>query len=123
MALGTLLFELIPDVFMTMFSASDAMMAIGIPALRIIGVHFIVAGYCIVTGSLFQALGNGVPSLITSLTRQLIVLLPVAWLLAQTGNVNMVWWAFPIAEVFSAIFTTFFFVREYRTKIKPLPND
>ena len=123
MAVGTLLFELIPGVFMTMFSASQAMMDIGIPALRIIGVHFIIAGYCIVTGSLFQALGNGMPSLITSLLRQLVVLLPVAWLLAQTGDVNKVWWAFPVAEVFSAIFTTIFFVREYRAKIKPLGNE
>ena len=91
--------------------------------LVIIGIHFLIAGYCIVAGSVFQALGNALPSLITSLMRQLVVLLPAAWLLAQTGDVNMVWWAFPIAEVMSATMTTLFFVREYRAKIKPLPEE
>ena len=120
MAVGTLLFECIPGALLGMYNAGDHMLALGIPALRIIGVHFVVAGFCIVTGSMFQALGNGVPSLITSVMRQLVVLLPAAWLLAQTGDVNMVWWAFPIAEVMSALMTTFFFVREYRKKIAPL---
>ncbi len=123
MAVGTVLFECIPGVFMAMFNASEEMMHIGTAALRIIGIHFIVAAFCIVTGSMFQALGNGIPSLITSLTRQLIVLLPAAWLLAQTGDVNMVWWAFPIAEVFSAALNVVFFAREYKRKVKPLPEE
>ena len=120
MAVGTLLFECVPGLLLGMYNAGENMLALGIPALRIIGVHFIVAGFCIVTGSMFQALGNGVPSLITSLMRQLVVLLPAAWLLAQTGDVNNVWWAFPIAEVMSAAMTTLFFVREYRKKIAHL---
>ena len=120
MAVGTLLFECVPELLLGMYNASENMLMLGVPALRIIGVHFIVAGFCIVTGSMFQALGNGVPSLITSVMRQLVVLLPAAWLLAQTGDVNMVWWAFPIAEVMSAIMTTLFFVREYRKKVAHL---
>ena len=123
MTAGFLAFELIPDQLMGLYNASEHMLSIGEPALRIIGIHFLIAGYCIVAGSVFQALGNALPSLITSLARQLVVLLPVAWLLAQTGNVNNVWWAFPIAEVMSAAMTTLFFVREYRAKIKPLPED
>ena len=123
MAAGFLAFELIPDKLMGLYNASEHMLSIGEPALRIIGIHFLIAGYCIVAGSVFQALGNALPSLITSLARQLVVLLPVAWLLAQTGNVNNVWWAFPIAEVMSAAMTTLFFVREYRAKIKPLPEE
>ena len=123
MAAGFLAFELIPDQLMGLYNASEHMLSIGEPALRIIGIHFLIAGYCIVAGSVFQALGNALPSLITSLTRQLVVLLPVAWLLAQTGNVNNVWWAFPISEVMSAAMTTLFFVREYRAKIKPLPEE
>ena len=123
MAAGFLAFELIPDQLMGLYNASEHMLSIGEPALRIIGIHFLIAGYCIVAGSVFQALGNALPSLITSLARLLVVLLPVAWLLAQTGNVNNVWWAFPIAEVMSAAMTTLFFVREYRAKIKPLPEE
>lgn len=123
MAAGFLAFELIPDQLMGLYNASEHMLSIGEPALRIIGVHFLIAGYCIVAGSVFQALGNALPSLITSLARQLVVLLPVAWLLAQTGNVNNVWWAFPIAEVVSAVITTLFLVREYRAKIHPLPEE
>ena len=123
MAAGFLAFELIPDQLMGLYNASEHMLSIGEPALRIIGIHFLIAGYCIVAGSVFQALGNALPSLITSLARQLVVLLPVAWLLAQTGNVNNVWWAFPIAEVVSAVITTLFLVREYRAKIHPLPEE
>ena len=123
MAAGFLAFELIPDQLMGLYNASEHMLSIGVPALRIIGIHFLIAGYCIVAGSVFQALGNALPSLITSLMRQLVVLLPAAWLLAQTGDVNMVWWAFPIAEVMSGAMTTLFFVREYRAKIKPLPEE
>ena len=120
MVVGTLLFECVPGLLLSMYNASENMLLLGIPALRIIGVHFVVAGYCIVTGSMFQALGNGVPSLVISVMRQLVVLLPAAWLLAQTGDVNMVWWAFPIAEVMSAVMTALFFVREYRKKIAHL---
>lgn len=116
MCVGTLLFELIPGLMFKLFSASDQMLSIGIPALRIIGIHFPIAAYCIITGSLFQALGNSVYSMIASIMRQLVVLLPAAYLLSLLGNVNYVWWAFPIAELMSAA-ATFFFYRKIKTSV------
>ena len=108
MTAGLILFEAIPGVLLGLFSPSEEMQAIGPAALRIIGIHFPVAGFCIVAGSVCQALGKPVYSLINSVCRQLVVLLPAAWLLAQTGNLNMVWFAFPIAEVASMILSTIF---------------
>ncbi len=120
MALGVLLFQLLPRQLMLLFNASETMMNLAVPALRIISVHFLLAGYSIVISSVFQALGDGVPSLIISVARQLLVLLPAAWLLSLTGQVNNVWWAFPIAELVSAALCTLFFARDYRRKIKVL---
>ena len=93
MLIGFLLFQFAPDKLLGFFAASDAMLAIGIPALRIICLHFLLAGMSIILSSSFQALGNGMFSLIVSICRQLVVLIPAAWLLSQTGNVNMVWWS------------------------------
>lgn len=90
------------------------MLAIGVPALRIIGIHFIVAGFCIVSGSVFQAIGNPVYSLINSICRQLVVLLPAAWLLSKTGVLTLVWLAFPIAEVASLALSSVFLRRTIR---------
>ena len=92
----------------------------GTVALRIIGVHFPVAAYCIVTGSMFQALGISVYSMITSIMRQIVVLIPAAYLLSLLGSVDYVWWSFPIAEVMSALATTFFFKRTYDKVIKTI---
>ena len=103
-----------------MFNASDTFMAVGTRALRTISFHFPLAAFCIALGASFQALGNGIYSTITSLCRQMIALLPAAFLLSLTGNVDAVWWAFPIAELFSLTATIFFFLRIYRMKIKPL---
>ncbi len=111
MTVGTLVFLLIPDKLFMLFDASEHMLSMGVPALRIICVHFPVAAFCIVTGSLFQALGNAVYSMINSICRQLVVLLPEAFLLAQLGNVNYVWLAFPIAEVASALLTSIFLIQ------------
>lgn len=111
MVVGTLAFTLIPGTLLAPFSPSENMMSIGTSALRIIGIHFPVAAFCIVTGTLFQSLGKSVYSMITSIMRQIVVLLPVAYLLSLTGQVNAVWWAFPIAEVSSAAATIFFFFR------------
>lgn len=108
MSVGTLLFELVPGILLGLFSPSQEMLSVGTKAFRIIGTHFPVAGFCIVAGSVCQALGKPIYSLITSICRQLIVLLPAAYLLSLTGNVNAVWWAFPIAEVMSAIMSTVF---------------
>jgi len=115
MAVGTLFFECVPGVLLGIFSPSPEMLEIGKVAFRTIGIHFPVAGFCIVAGSVCQALGKPVYSLMTSIGRQLLVLLPVAWLLSLSGNVNAVWWAFPIAEVVSAILSTFFIRRVLRS--------
>ena len=92
----------------------------GRSTLRIISLAFPVAAVCISLGASFQALGDGIYSTITSLGRQLVVLLPVAYLLSLTGNVTNVWWAYPIAEIVSGLLTLYFFLRIYRQKIKPL---
>ena len=120
MIAGCLAFELIPQVLLGIFQLSDTFMELGKTALRIIAIHFPVAAVCIALGASFQALGNGMYSTITSLFRQLIALLPAAYLLSLTGDVNAVWWSFPIAEVVSLAATMFFFVRIYRQKVKPL---
>lgn len=118
MILGVLAFELIPQTLLGWFDASPTMTDIGTSALRIIGLHFPVAAYCIVTGSMFQALGRSIYSMITSIMRQIVVLIPAAYLLSLAKDVAYVWWAFPIAEVMSAAVTTFFFARLYNRVIK-----
>lgn len=117
MAVGLVIMQIIPGVLLGFFEASENMLAIGIPALRIICLSFIFAGFCIVSGSVFQALGNGVYSMIVSITRQLLVLLPVAFLLSRLGRVEYVWWAFPIAEMVSVSMTVFFLIRIYHKVI------
>ncbi len=111
MFVGFLVFQLFPAQLFMLFEASETMLTIGIPALRIISYSFLLAGFCIIIGSVFQALGNGMYSMWVSLTRQLIVLLPVAWLLSKLGNVDYVWLSFPIAEVVSLTMTIIFFVK------------
>ena len=113
-------FVFMPIFGLNNFAASDAMLAIGVPAMRIICLHFLLAGASIVLSSVFQALGNGIFSLIVSVCRQLFVLLPAAWLLAQTGNVNNVWWAFFIAEIVSILMSLAFYARINKTTIAPL---
>ena len=95
---------------------------IGIPALRIICLHFLLAGMSIILSSSFQALGNGMFSLIVSICRQLVVLIPAAWLLSQTGNLNMVWWSFVIAELVSVAMSFAFFAQLNKKIIAPLYN-
>ena len=120
MAVGLAAFELIPGTLLSFFDASPQMLAIGVPALRIIGIHFLLAGFCIIAGSVFQAIGNPVHSLIVSVCRQLVVLLPVAWLLAQTGTLTLVWLAFPIAELMSLTMSIFFLRKTLRTTIRAI---
>ena len=117
---GFAAFQLIPDLLLGMFNPSDTFLEIGRAALRTISWSFPVAAVCIMLGASFQALGNGIYSTITSLCRQMVVLLPAAYLLSLTGNVNLVWLAYPIAEIASAAATAFFFTRIYRQKIKPM---
>ena len=118
MAVGFLVFQIFPFQLFAMFEASEIMLAIGVPALRTISVSFLLAGFCIICGSLFQALGNGVYSLVVSIARQLLVLLPAAYLLSLTGDVKYVWWAFPIAEVVSLAVTVFFVMRINKNVIR-----
>ena len=120
MIIGLLAFQLIPDVLLGMFNPTDDFLVMGRAALRTISWSFPIAAVCISLGASFQALGNGIYSTIISLGRQLVVLLPAAYLLSLTGNVNRVWWSFPIAELASALLTLFFFLRIYRQKIDPL---
>lgn len=111
MVIGFALFETVPGLLLSLFDASEHMLEIGIPALRIIAINFVFAGIAIVCSSVFQACGKGTYSLIVSLIRQLVVLLPVAYLLSLLGNVNYVWFAFPISEVFSFTISIFLIKR------------
>ena len=106
-----------------MFNASEEMMEIGVPALRIISLSFIFAGFAVVGSSTFQALGNGVLSMLVSIIRQLVVLLPAAWLLSLSGRVELVWWAFPIAEIASLLLCTAFLLITYHKVVRPLPDE
>ncbi len=114
MFVGLLAFELIPHVLLSFFNASEEMLNIGVRALRTIGLHFLLAGFCIIAGSVCQAIGKPVYSLIVSVCRQLVVLLPVAWLLAQTGRLELVWFAFPIAECVSLVLSSIFLSKTMR---------
>ena len=105
---GFILFQTLTVPFLEMFDASETMIAIGVPALRIISISFPVAGFCIASGSSFQALGRATYSMFSSVARQLLVLLPMAYILAQFGNVDLVWWCYPIAEIASMTMTVIF---------------
>lgn len=120
MVAGFAVFQLMPEALLSIFDASEEMVEIGVSALRIISFSFLGAGFGIVSSSVFQALGHGMLSLIVSVLRQLIVILPAAWLLARIGGIHMVWWAFPIAEIFSALVCFLFVKKVYRNEIKPL---
>ena len=124
MLIGLLLFQVIPHVFLGMFMAegetSGDMLTIGVPALRTISLSFLFAGACVVSSSVFQALGHGVLSLVVSVVRQLVVLLPVAFILSRVGELSLVWWAFPIAELFAVSLCILFLRRVYLREIKPL---
>ena len=123
MIVGLLVFQILPDLLLSMFNPSEAFLTIGRSALRTISWCFPIAAVCIALGSAFQALGNGIYSTIVSLCRQMIVLLPAAYLLSLTGDVNNVWWSYPIAEFASLAATVIFFVRIYRQKVKPLFHE
>ena len=120
MLAGLAIFQIFPEQLLYLFDASEHMMGIGVPALRIISLSFLFAGYCIVIGSVFQALGNGVYSLITSAARQLVFILPAAWLFASVFGLHAVWYAFPLAEIISVVLTTLLFRRIYQKKIQLL---
>ncbi len=120
MIVGTIVMNLFPETLLSFFNASEDMLKIGVPALHIISIHFPIAAVCIIMGSIFQAFALSTYSLIISIIRQLVALIPAAWLLAQTGNVNNVWWCFLIAETTSLIISTYFFRKLYREKVAVL---
>lgn len=120
MFIGIMLFQFIPDVLLRLFDASDHMLEIGIPALRVISLSFAFAGICIVISSSLQALGHGFLSMMISITRQLIILLPSAYILAKFGGIHAVWWSFNIAEIASLTLSVLFFKHMYNKIIKHL---
>ena len=122
MAVGMVLFLTVPKMLLGFFDAGDEMIEIGVPALRIICTHFVIAAFSIIMISTLQALGRGVDSMIVSFCRQLIVLLPAAYLLSKFFGLNAIWWAFPIAEVVSLSLCTLFVVRTYNRSIKTLED-
>lgn len=114
MLVGLVIMELFPAQLIGLFNATPELLEIGVPALRIICLSFAFAGFCIVVGSVFQALGNGIYSMVVSIARQLCVLLPVAKLLSLSGNVHLIWWSFPIAELASVALSAFFLMKIYK---------
>lgn len=120
MLIGLLVFQIFPDKLLSMFNASEEMLRIGVPAFRVISISFIFAGFCIILLSVFQALGHGVLSLVVSAVRQLIVILPVAFIFAKLFGLNALWLAFPIAEIFSVTLSLLFLRKIYNTTIKNL---
>lgn len=121
MFIGLIAFQFFPAELFLLFDASEDMLRIGVPALRIISISFLFAGYCIIIGSVFQALGNGFYSLVVSVARQLVCILPLAYLFAQLfQSTQYVWWAFPLAEIISVFLSTLLFKKTYDKKIKHL---
>lgn len=123
MFVGLVIFQTVPGMLLRLFDASEDMLAIGIPALRTISYSFVFAGFGIVCGTAFQALGSATYSMMVSIARQLVVLLPAAYLLALTGDVNNVWWAFPIAEIMSLLMTIIFMTRINKQVISHIGED
>ena len=123
MAAGVAVVQLIPDKLLRLFDASEQMLTIGVPALRIISTCFVFAGFSIVCSSVFQALGNSIFSMIMSITRQLAVLLPAAYILAHAFGLHAVWYAFPIAEFVSLALSIIMLSHTYKKVIMPLAAD
>lgn len=121
MLLGLMVMQFFPAQTLSLFDASEEMLDIGVTALRIISISYIFAGACIALSSVFQALGRGTYSTIVSVARQLVILLPVAYLFSLSGKLNMVWLAFPIAEIMSITVTVLLFVRIYKKVIRDIP--
>ena len=117
MAVGVVVFQFFPNTLLSLFDASDHMLSIGVPALRTISWSFIFAGYCIMCSAAFQALGNGVYSMLISMARQLFIIIPVAFAFAKLFGLDMVWWSYPIAEIVAVFLCTFFLRRILKQKL------
>ena len=120
MGFGTILFQVAPNHLLGMFDASEDMLAIGVPALKIISICFLPAAYGIITGTLFQATGHGVYSLCVSIIRQLLGILPLAFILIRIGGVALSWASFPLAEILGLSFSVIMLTRLYKREIKTL---
>ena len=120
MLVGFLIFQAFPKQLLCLFNASEDMLRIGIPALRIISINFIFAGFCVIASSVFQALENGMLSLVVSAVRQLIAILPLAFIFGQVFGVNAIWFAFPVSEIISVILSAMFMKKVYNEAIKPI---
>ena len=120
--LGLIIMQVFPNQIFALFNAEKNMLLLGIPALRIISISFIFAGCSIVLLSVFQALGHGMLSLEVSVIRQLVILLPVAYVLSLTQSVNLIWWAFPISELIAAVFALAFMKRVYHKEIENIKS-
>ena len=117
MTVGVVVFQLFPKTLLSLFDASEHMISIGVPALRTISWAFVFAGYSIICSSVFQALGNGVYSMLISIARQLVIIIPIAFIFAKLFGLDMVWWSYPIAEIASVILCTFFLRRILKEKL------
>ncbi len=122
MLLGLLLFQFVPEQLVSIFLTGEESIAVALPCVRIISLSFIFAGSCIVIGSVFQALGKSIFSMFVSITRQLVVLIPAAYLLSLSGNIDLVWWSFPIAEIASTAISIIFFIIIYKKVISAIPE-
>lgn len=120
MLIGVVVFELLPETLLSFFNPNAQMLEVGVPALRILCLPFVFAGPCIIFGGVFQALGKSLYSMIVSIARQLVVLIPAAYLLSLAGNIDLVWLSFPIAEIASMLVSVAMLIKIYRKKIKPL---
>ncbi len=120
MMIGLVVFFVLPIPLLEIFEASDVMLAIGVPALRVIGLSYLFAGFNMIASTVFQALGFSMYSLYLSLLRQIVILLPVAYLLSFTGVIELVWWAFPIAELGCFLLVVVLLVRVYKKVLEPM---
>ncbi len=123
MVVAVVLFQIFPAQLLGIFQASPEMLTIGVPALRILSLCFLIGGFTIVSSSVFQALGKGLLSMSISVFRQLILVLPLAYALSLTGELNMVWWSFPIAEVLAGLLALYYLRRAHRRVIQPLADQ
>lgn len=123
MLFGLVMMQLFPETMLKLFDAKENMLAIGVPALRTISLCFVFAGASIVIIGLLQALGHGIYSMIVSIARQLVVLIPAAYFLSKLGNVDYIWWSFPMAEILSVIMCLFFFFKVKKEQLDKMPED
>ena len=123
MVVAVVVFQIFPVQLLGVFQASEEMLAIGVPALRTLSLCFLVGGFTIVASSVFQALGKGLLSMSISVFRQLVLVLPLAYLFSLTGELNLVWWSFPVAEVLAGALAAFYLSRAFRRVVRPLTQE